>query len=96
MTQLGVADTQIDRLAGGLVAKVKWSLVVPWAVSVLLAAGPVYHRFLNMEEGRTEDRKDIKELTKQVGELSRAVDVLNVKVDTLSKQLADERSTRRR
>lgn len=88
MTQLGVANTQIERLdAGGLVSKIKWSLVVPWAVSALLVGGQGYHRFISVEEARAADATSIRDLgdkvddqRRQIGELREEVAVLKAVV----------------
>lgn len=87
MTQLGVADTQVVRLdAGGLVSKIKWSVVVPWAVSMLIVGTNGYHRFLSVEESRQSDAADIAQLRKDVTDLKQQVSVLVAIVERIEAQ----------
>ena len=67
-------------------ARVKWSVVVPWLVSILLVSANGYHRFLSAESNRETDAAEIRQLRQQVSDIQRQVAVLVAITERLESQ----------
>lgn len=88
-----------DRRAdNGLASKIKWSVIVPWAVSVLMVGTQGYHRFISVEEARAADVSSMKSLgdkvddqRREIGDLKEEVAVLKAVVLRMEAQMQRDR-----
>ena len=94
MTTLHLSDTNQDP-ATPLLARVKWSIVVPWLVTAWLGGSDLYHRFLVGETARQDDSREIVQLRREVANLNEKVAVLIAIVDRIEDRQRAEARTRR-
>ncbi len=81
MTTLDLSSLEGDAGRSVLGVRIKWSIVVPWAVSLLLFGSDAYHRFLSVETDRSRDAASIVDLRREVQEQ-------NVRIGSMQSDMA--------
>ncbi len=88
-------DEPTASFVGGLANRIKWSVVVPWALALLSGYGVVYHRFLAIEEAKVQTSQEMRELRREVQELQSEVRVLTAIVERVEANQQVDRARRR-
>ena len=95
MLNLSMATPDLPDPTSTLASKIKWSVVLPWALSFFIFGTQVYHRFANLEEARASEVAEVKALTKEVTDLKQQVARLTVIVERIETAQAEDRRARR-